>query len=68
MKDLVQGIKRTGTDASTWNTIRNNYVICTRNGKSKPFWLRKEICIASQSNPNKDCNRRCEERKKEVEK
>jgi len=43
-------------------------VWCIRNGKGKGFWLRREICLASQSNPDKGCNKRCKERKKEVKK
>lgn len=40
----------------------NNYVECIRKGKNKPFRLKREVCIAIQSNPDKKCPTSCKEK------
>jgi len=41
----------------------SEYVECIRKGKNRPFRLKKEVCIAIQSNPDKRCPVTCEQRK-----
>jgi len=40
----------------------NDHVWCIRHGAKRGFWLRREICIATQSNPDKKCPAKCHER------
>ena len=62
MKDLMQGIGRTGTDASTWNMIPNKYSWCLRHGQGHGIWLHKNVCLAAMSNPERRCPKTCSNR------
>ena len=47
-----------------------NYVECIRKGPHRPFRLKREVCIAIQSNLDRRCPKTCSNRepKKEVKK
>lgn len=46
-------------------SIERKCVWCVRNGKDRAFWIKREVCIAAQSNPA--LNRRCKHCKERQE-